>query len=213
MANPPFPETDGVPPRVLAAIRAELRDDEELVWAGRPWLAAYFKHLLLVYPICLVFGAASLVGGWLLYAWAVRAGALWDAQILLAVAALVAWGGWLVVLPLLWPVRLARSWYALTTRRVILRRPGLLLLWLRTQSLDAARALVGGRVKVNLPDRSGDISWRPATGGRPVPPWRELRMEYVPQVEHVAELLGRTAAHGLDDASSDAVPPIAGNSA
>jgi hypothetical protein len=173
-----------------------LRGDEQLVWAGQPQLKPYLRDLSLTYPICLISSGLLLVMGWVFFSWAQGAGALADLKILavLAIIGIGAVGG--VFVPLLWPLKLHRSWYALTTRRILIREPRLLILWPRVFSIDAAR-LTGLRIQVYLPDRSGRITWGP-----PAPLTEEGRLRrfpapglvlnYVPEVERVAELIRRT---------------------
>src|SRR5262249_6301129 len=127
--SPESPESQSVP------IGVELRDGERLLWFGRPMLAGYGKELLWLYPMCLLFGVGALVGGWYFYEWAAGAGALKDVKILGCLAVILLFALGLLVVPLLWPLRLWRSEYALTTQRLIIRQPALLIGWPTIQEL------------------------------------------------------------------------------
>jgi hypothetical protein len=199
---------------VLAAIRAELRTDEHLVWASKPRLTGYVKELLWIYPMCLVGAVVVGAGWWLFYSWARGAGALNDFKILALLAILGVFALSLLVVPLLWPLRLRRSWYALTTQRVVLRVPALLIVWPRTRTLDPARCV---RVRVViwtwLPDKTGDIIWDEAPPGETAGqhwPKPGLRMERVPRAEEVGELIRRTLAIPPGGEGAGAAPSTEG---
>jgi hypothetical protein len=193
----PTPEKDRFPSKLLAAIRAELRNEEQLVWVGRPSLKGHFKELLLFYPLFLVFGAATAAGAWLFFSWAEGAGVLGSFRVLLILVVIGVFGLSLLVVPLLWPLRLLRSWYALTTQRVILRAAQFLILWTQVRSLDPTRmGALHVRIWSYLPDRTGDITW---AGGEP---------ERVPHVEEVAELIRRTFRVSPNSGAHDAVPSV-----
>jgi hypothetical protein len=210
----PAPDPVGVPPQVLAAIRAELRTDEQLVWAAKPRLAGYAKELLLAYPMCLVAATVIGVGGWFFYSWAQGAGALNNIRCVLILAVIGLFVVSLLVGPPLWPLRLRRSWYALTTQRVVLRVPALLIVWPRIRTLDPAGC---ARVRVViwtwLPDGTGDIIWDEVpAAGTAGPHWPKpgMRMERVPRAEEVAELIRRTLALPPSGADAGAAPSTEG---
>src|SRR5262245_27839070 len=122
--NAPTPPDSPDSPQAWSGVR--LRDGERLLWAGRPMLAGYGKELLLLYPMCLVFAVGAAIGGWYFYDWAAGAGALRDVKVLGCLAVILLFALGLLVVPLLWPVRLWGSEYALTTQRLIIRQPALL---------------------------------------------------------------------------------------
>jgi hypothetical protein len=171
-----------VPSGVMPDVGTELRTDERVLWVGRPLLAGYAKELLWQYPIWFLCGSATLTIGWAFYSWAAGAGVLWDFRFLASLSVLGLLGLGFLVLPLLWPLRLGRSSYALTTHRLIIRQPALVVLWLRTRSVDASQV----RVKCLwtwLPDRTGDITY--GIGGANA-------MERVPHAEEVVTLIRQT---------------------
>jgi hypothetical protein len=183
-APAPIPPDSPDSPQALSGVK--LRDGERLLWAGRPALAGCGKELLLEYPLLyLPFGAGALVGGWYFYEWAAGAGALRDVGILCCLAVLLWIGLGSLVVPLLWPLRLWRSEFALTTRRLIIRQPSLLVFWPRVSELAAAQA-GGVRIKCIwtwLPERTGDIYYREGVSAV---------MERVPRAEEVVALIRST---------------------
>ena len=167
-------------PRALSGV--QLGNDERLLWAGRPVLAGYGKQLLWAYPLCVPFGVGALIGGWYCYQWAVGAGAIWNPGILNGLAAIVAIGAALLLLPLLWPLRLWRCCYALTTERLIIREPALVFCWPRIRQLKVGQ---GQSVRVKrvctwLPDQTGDICY----GTKPLDV-----MERIPRAPEVVALI------------------------
>jgi hypothetical protein len=185
MSSPPSPipfESYDLPPALWSL---ELREGERLVWAVRPMLAGCFKELLWLYPFVLLFGIGFLVGGWYFYEWAAGAGARWDFTAI-AILVILIWSGvGFIVVPLLWPLSLWRSAYALTTQRLIVRQPALMVLWPRIYELRASQV---DRVRLKctwtwLPEETGDISF--GDGASEI-------MQRVPQAEEVVALIHRT---------------------
>src|SRR6516162_9394446 len=179
----PIPLVSPESPAAMPGV--ELRDGERLVWAGRPMLTGKGKELLWLYPMCLLFGVGALIGGWYFYEWAAGAGALWGIKSLGFLAAILLFGLGLLVVPLLWPLRLWRIAYALTTQRLLVREPALLVLWPRVRELGASQA-GGVRLKCIwawLPDRTGDIYYGQGVA--------EV-MERVPRAEEVVALIHQT---------------------
>jgi hypothetical protein len=160
-------------------------------------LAGYANELRWMYPISLLSGAGTAVGGWYFYSWAVGAGAIRNLSILGCLAVIWLTATLLFIVPLAWPLRLWRSLYALTTERVIIRQPSVLIFWPRTRSLDALQ-VAGVRItciRAWLPDRTGDIAFgrveiRLGLGRVSVLP--ECVLERVPHAEDIVALIRRT---------------------
>src|SRR5262249_28969456 len=143
------------------------------------------RELLWMYPMCLAFAAGAAAGGWYFYRWAAGAGALRDAKIFGCLAVVALFGLGLLVVPLLWPLRLRRSRYALTTQPLLVRVPAVLAFWPRVREVAAARA-GGVRLKCVwawLPEGTGDIYYGPGPMDF---------MERVPGAEEVVALIRST---------------------
>jgi hypothetical protein len=174
-----------LPQNTSEAIERLLRIDERLIWATRPCLTGYAKELLWMYPIYLALACVAGICGWLFYSWLAGMGALWNIRTLGLILVFGVFVVGLTVLPLLWPLHLHRSWYALTTQRLLICSPAIIILWPRIRSVEASEA---GNVRVKciwtwLPDGTGDIYYQD------VP----LRiMERVSHAEEVSALIRRT---------------------
>lgn len=190
MSHPPAPLGETLPPNMLAALRAELRSDESVVWTGRPLLRGFLTDLLLSYPICILGAAALAALGWLFHRWAGDA-ALEHPRFLLVLVLLALGAVPMIVVPPLWPLRLRQSWYALTNQRVIVHQPLLLFFWptSRTIEASAARKMRVRATWAYLPDETGDLT---CSGGD---------LERVPFAPAVADLIRRT----LDEAGQATV--------
>ena len=166
----------------------ELNHDERLLWADRPRLAGWGKELLWLYPMCLPFGVGALAGGWYFYKRAVGAGAIWNPANILFLLAIAAFGAGLILFPLIWPLRLLRSSFALTNERLIIRQPALIIFWPRIRQLKVGQ---GHSVRVKctwawLPDQTGDIYF----SARPLD-----IMERVPHTPEVVALIRHVLLH------------------
>lgn len=149
-------ETAEWPPALFSV---ELNHDERPLWVDQPMLAGIGKELLVLLAMCVPCGVGTLIGGWYCYKWAVGAGAIGNLGIVVSLFTIVWLGASLIVIPPLWPLRLRRCWFALTTQRLIIRRPALFVFWPRIRQIRVGQ---GHNIRVKciwsyLPDQTGDI--------------------------------------------------------
>src|SRR5580698_2123457 len=182
-----------VPQDVLDSIQGVLNVDERLLWATKPLFAGYVQEQIRLYPIYLFFAIGLAAGGWYFYSWAEGAGILWNFRplVLLVIIGMMALS--LIFVPILWTIRLGRCWYALTSQRLLVCTPQLLILLPRVRSLEAPPV----RLKCIwtwLPDRTGDIYFGDSN----------FRiMERVPHAEEVVALINRTLNQATVESPED----------
>jgi hypothetical protein len=147
----------------------------------------YWKEMIWQGPMYLVFSIGVFVAGWYTYDWAKGEGGLQDIKIVCCLALFPLMGLSLLIMPLLWPLRLRRCQYTLTTHRLIIRQPGLLIFLPTTREVGPGDA---GAVRLKciwtwLPERTGDIVYGEALGG-------QIVIERIPQAEEVVKLIHNT---------------------
>ncbi len=114
-----------------------------------------------------------------------RSGALWDFKILACLFIVAIFSLGLFIVPLMWPLRLWRSAYVLTTQRLVVCQPALLVFCPRVREIGPAQV---GRIQLKciwtwLPQRTGDIIYGEGVSGV---------MERVPRAEEVVALIRNT---------------------
>jgi hypothetical protein len=185
MTVPATCEDFGIPASVWATIQGHLDGNERLIWVGQPSPRMCLREAAWLWPVLLFLCGLVGVVGWFFDPFMVAA-------VVILLAVLVSYFPFYVL-------GLRRSWYALTTKRVLVHEPSFLASKPTIRSLDAAR--VGEmQVDVEYSDGAGKIVWG---SSRSEPGYAEL--VYLPQVERVAERIRQT----LGTTTGDTGPVVA----